>query len=114
MVFKGLHQIINKQLYTEKNLIQFNDKWISLNHHGNFTSSEKDDCLNKINSSILEAHQQLQKTKTIFITLGSAWVYEYLNFGIVANCHKIPNKEFSKRLLNIDRSEEHTSELQSH
>jgi len=28
-------------------------------------------------------------------------VYEYENFGVVANCHKIPNKQFTKRLLSV-------------
>jgi hypothetical protein len=36
----------------------------------------------------------------LIITLGTAYVYEYKASGeIVANCHKIPAKEFEKRLL---------------
>lgn len=39
----------------------------------------------------------------LFITFGTAWVYRYLESdNIVANCHKLPQKEFSKELLNLD------------
>ena len=38
----------------------------------------------------------------IVLTFGSAWVYKHLATGkIVANCHKVPQKEFTKSLLSI-------------
>lgn len=100
-VINGLQRIINNQVYTEKEIFKFNDKWISFNHHGCFSSFDKTDCLKQINTSLAEAHQQLEKCTTIFVTFGSAWVYEYPDVGIVVNCHKIPNKEFKKRLLSV-------------
>lgn len=100
-VIKNLKRIINNEFYSAEELIEFNDKWVSFNHHGSFSSFNKDKCLEQINNSLSDAHQQLKQTKTIFITFGSAWVYEYPNVGIVANCHKIPNKQFNKRLLSV-------------
>ena len=100
-VRNGLKRIINNEQYTEANLTQFNDKWISFDHHGCFSSLTKDECLTQINGSLNKAHEQLKDSKTIFITFGSAWVYEYDNLGVVANCHKIPNNEFNKRLLSV-------------
>lgn len=48
------------------------------------------------------AHNALQRMDTLFITLGTAWVYELKDTGLlVANCHKIPATEFRKRLLSI-------------
>ena len=55
----------------------------------------------QINKSIESAHHHIKKSETIFITFGSAWVYEYEKIGVVANCHKIPNKQFTKRLLSV-------------
>lgn len=100
-VFNALQRIIDNQLYTENELLQINDKWISFNHHGNFSSDNKVECLNNINSSLNQAHQKLVTAKVVVITFGSAWVYEYASKGIVANCHKIPAKEFKKRLLTV-------------
>ena len=38
-----------------------------------------------------------------FLTLGTAWVYIYNSTDrIVANCHKLPQQHFSKRLLSME------------
>ncbi|WP_339700014.1 GSCFA domain-containing protein [uncultured Roseivirga sp.] len=45
----------------------------------------------------------LRKPTTIIITLGTAWVYEEKKTQmLVANCHKIPSKQFNKRLLSSE------------
>ncbi|WP_339607717.1 GSCFA domain-containing protein [uncultured Roseivirga sp.] len=45
----------------------------------------------------------LRKSTTIIITLGTAWVYEEKKTQmLVANCHKIPSKQFNKRLLSSE------------
>jgi GSCFA family protein len=100
-VINSLKRILNNEIYDEKELAEFSSKWISFNHHGKFSSIDKSECLDNINSSFNNAKQQLSDCKTIFITFGSAWVYEYPDVGIVANCHKIPNKQFTKRLLSV-------------
>jgi len=98
-VVNTLKRIFKNQLYTAKELVDHNGKWLSLDHHSRFSAIDKEECLSLINNSFVQTHEHLKKSKTIIITLGSAWVYEYENFGIVANCHKIPNKQFTKRLL---------------
>lgn len=100
-VVKSLKSVFEKKQYAENELTNYNEKWISFDHHGSFSSFDKEECLNQINQSIVESHQHVKKSKTIFITLGSAWVYEYEGFGVVSNCHKIPNKQFAKRLLSV-------------
>jgi hypothetical protein len=95
-VVNSLKSIFNKQFYTEKELKEHNQKWFSFEHHSSFSSFDKNECLTQINNSFTEANKHIKKTKTIFITFGSAWVYEFDTVGIVANCHKIPNKQFIK------------------
>ena len=34
---KALKRIVNKEYYTEKELMHFNEKWISLDHHGSYS-----------------------------------------------------------------------------
>lgn len=80
-----------------------NGLWHSWMHHGSFSKPEKTDCLNLINSSLQEAHTKLKNAKVLIITLGSAYVYQHKKDEvIVANCHKVPNKEFEKNRLSID------------
>tara|TARA_B100000809_G_scaffold266826_1_gene331956 strand:- start:820 stop:1785 length:966 start_codon:yes stop_codon:yes gene_type:complete len=100
-VINALKSVFDQKEYLQENLSVHNEKWISFQHHGSFSSFDKAECLTQINQSIESAHQHIKKSKTIFITFGSAWVYEYENFGVVANCHKIPNKQFIKRLLSV-------------
>ena len=50
----------------------------------------------------LGSQKALQQMDTLFITLGSAWAYELNSTGLlVANCHKLPASNFTKRLLEI-------------
>jgi len=100
-VINSLKRIINNEAYIADELIEYNEKWMSLAHHSSFDSFEKEACLTQINNALEISYKHIKKSKTIFITFGSAWVYEYVNFGIVANCHKIPNKQFTKRLLSV-------------
>jgi hypothetical protein len=107
-----LKRIIKNESYTASELHQTNNKWVSFNHHGSFSAFDREECLEQINTSLSETHEQLKLTKTIFITFGSAWVYEYADTGIVANCHKIPNKQFNKRLLSVKEILSAFNELQ--
>jgi hypothetical protein len=108
----ALKRIIKNESYTASELHQTNNKWVSFNHHGSFSAFDREECLEQINTSLSETHEQLKLTKTIFITFGSAWVYEYADAGIVANCHKIPNKEFNKKLLSLKEILSAFNELQ--
>lgn len=49
-----------------------------------------------------ESKHALTQLNTLFITLGTSWVYELSDSGLlVANCHKLPAAHFTKRLLEI-------------
>ena len=49
-----------------------------------------------------EMIDQLKKADHLILTFGTAWVYRHLKSGsIVANCHKIPQANFSKECLNL-------------
>lgn len=47
--------------------------------------------------------EEIADAKLLFVTFGTAWVYENNESqSLVANCHKIPQNKFSKRLLTIE------------
>ncbi len=105
-VSKSLKNIINNKKYIEQDLILNNDTWVSLDHHGSFSNSDKNTCLNNINSAVAKSNEFLKKADTIFITLGTAWVFEHIELKkTVANCHKISAKKFKRRLLSIEEIE---------
>ncbi len=101
-----IDEIIENKIYEESDLFYHNELYGSWNHHTEFSDTSCKISLNKINEHIAKAHIFLKNTKTIIITLGSAFSYFHKeNQKFVANCHKVPQKEFEKKLI-------HASELQ--
>lgn len=101
-IAKSLQDVIEAREYLEKDLIFHQEVWKSLNHHSSYNHSDKSTCLSRINGEIQAAHQHVKEVKVLFITFGSAVGYEYkANQTIVANCNKIPQQDFSKKLIDI-------------
>lgn len=94
---KRLH---DSEFYHEDELIMFNDEYISLDHHSSFDTRFIHQTLEKINSKIVEGNHFIQDTNWVIITYGTSFIYEFEpKKKLVANCHKIPQKFFEKRLL---------------
>lgn len=74
----------------------------SFSHHTSFARSTEDEFLNVANASLKEASLWWKAATKVIITLGTAWIYEYLRSGeTVSNCLKIDAKEFSRRRLSV-------------
>jgi hypothetical protein len=102
-IVTALYDYCNKNVYSDHELFYYNNWWNSWNHHSRFSNTDKNECLKIINSEIEKAHHHLKKSKFLFITLGSAFVYRKKSSNqLVGNCHKVPNKEFEKELLSIN------------
>ncbi len=93
--------ISNKQ-YHAGNLFFYNELWTSWEHHSRFSHPNQDETLKMISKSQQQAHEFLKKANWIMFTLGSAFVYQLDNGEVVANCHKVPNDKFHKRLLQVE------------
>ncbi len=91
---------INLKKYTEKDIFQLNERWHCFDAHSDMSAVEKSELLNNLNSAITGTHKQLTEASHLIITLGTAWVYRFIETDtIVGNCHKIPQKKFLKELL---------------
>ena len=91
------------QNYTEQEIFYKNGQWMCFDVHSSLNDISKEILLQKLNDALLKTHQQINKASHIIITLGTAWVYRHSETNkIVANCHKVPQKEFSKELLSIN------------
>lgn len=94
---KRLH---DAEFYHEEELITFNDEFISLDHHTSFDRRYIHQTLAKINAELEAGNSFLQESEWVIITYGTSFIYEFLpKQKLVANCHKIPQKFFEKRLL---------------
>ena len=96
-VANGLRFLLQKKEFTKSDLILHNGLWHSFYHHSRFSSTEAESALTIINNRIKTSAEFLKKAGFLFITLGTAWVYEYKQTGqTVSNCHKIPEKEYRR------------------
>ena len=94
---------INLKKYQEKDLIFQNERWHCFDAHSSLSSSDKNKLLENLNAAISTTHKTLKEASHIIITLGTSWVYRFIeNDLVVANCHKIPQKKFLKELLTVD------------
>ena len=94
---------INEKEYISDDLVFQNESWHCFDAHSSLSSSNKNELLTSLNSAIKNTHQQLKEATHIIITLGTSWVYRFIETdAIVANCHKIPQKKFLKEILSVD------------
>lgn len=83
---------------TGEDLVFADGLWFSYAHHGSFSAVAKEDALRKMNESATCASEMLNSANVVIITFGTAWVYE-LDGKVVANCHKQPASQFTRRRL---------------
>ncbi len=96
--------------YSEEDLVFHNEKWHSFNHHSDFSNRNIEALLATLNLKVQETRKRIQESSHLIITLGTAWVYEEKKTNtIVANCHKIPQSNFNKRLLDFNEICEYLS-----
>jgi len=94
---------VQKHLYTEDDIFFANERWHCFDAHSELSHPSKEKLLEKLNGGLEKTNQQIHESTHILITLGTAWVYKSKTSKLtVANCHKAPQKEFSKELLSIN------------
>lgn len=99
----ALREISEGKIYTQDDLFFFRECWHSPMHHGDFSSPSKEEALKAINERIASAHEHIFQSDYLLLTFGTAWVYEQRETGrIVGNCHKQPEKCFTRRRLTVD------------
>jgi hypothetical protein len=70
--------------------------------HSSINAIHKKDFLVLINKKLAELKVYLLNSTHIVLTYGSGWVYRFIKSQkLVANCFKIPQKEFKKELLSV-------------
>lgn len=98
-----LEKSVKGILFTEKDVFFHNELWHCFEVHSEFSTTDKNELLQRLNQILSETQKALERSTHIIITLGTSWIYRYNQTDkIVANCHKVLQKEFSKELLSPD------------
>mgnify|MGYP001269699183 CR=1 FL=1 len=94
---------VNGKTFTEGDIFFHNERWHCFDAHSDLSHPDKDVLLQNLNSAAALANAETKAASHLIITLGTAWVYRHNASGeLVANCHKVPQKEFTKELLSVD------------
>ena len=102
-IFSCIKRCINGNSLLQEELIQSGNLWTHPDFHGSFNNISPNQVSNTIDKSISEAHGFIKSVDYVFITLGTAYVYNFLKTGkLVNNCHKLPADMFERKLQNVE------------
>lgn len=93
-------KVVSGQEFLENHMVLSSDQWQCLDAHSDLGRSSKGETLEAIENATGKALECIDRLTHVVITLGTAWAYEYKTTNrIVANCHKLPQNNFNKVLL---------------
>lgn len=93
-------QLLNGDMRIE--LVEHDGLFHSMSHHGSFSGTDSEQVLRRCLESQAQLHMSLEQADVVFVTFGTAYVY-YRNNQVVANCHKLPEREFTRERLTVEQ-----------
>lgn len=77
--------------------------WYHHGYHSKVNASSIEALSQKITGLNAQLQTTLNQANVMLLTFGSAWVYKHNQTNsIVSNCHKVPQDQFSKKLLDFE------------
>lgn len=103
---KLIRRVVENKKFTENDIFFHNELWHCYEVHSELSNPDKGLFLSHLNSILESTHRHIAALTHCIITLGTSWVYSNIEtHEIVANCHKVPQKQFTKELLSIEQTE---------
>lgn len=97
-----LLRAVEGQKYHSGEIFERQGIWYCFDAHSQVRALEGEALLTLLNQQLTETKTTLERASHLILTLGTAWVYDHRSSGrTVANCHKMPQGEFTKRLLSV-------------
>jgi len=99
-IFQNLENCLVETLDKEE-VLESRNIFFHYQFHSQIHAHSKNVLLEKVEAIQNETKARIHETNFLFLTLGTSYVY-FLNGKSVANCHKMPLKNFTKRFLTIE------------
>lgn len=96
---KIIRRVISKDYFSDKDIFFHNERWHCFEIHSELSHSDKEYFLTHLNEILDSFFEEISTATHFIITLGTSWVYKTNESKVVANCHKVPQNQFSKLLL---------------
>ena len=87
-------------------------QYCTFSHNTTFWNTSEGALLEQANESLEVAHEHLQKSQWVIISLGTSWVFRHKEtHQVVSNCHKLPARQFDREFLTTQQSVDCLSEM---
>ncbi|MDR1380641.1 MAG: GSCFA domain-containing protein [Tannerella sp.] len=111
-VASACRRMLNPVPFTEDDLFFHNGLYHSFAHHGRFSDVSAGKCLSGINGALEHAAMHLRLSSRLTVTFGTAYAYRHKSGAFaVANCHKLPETDFVRERLTVNRIADEWSAL---
>lgn len=87
-----------------------NGLWCSFDHHGIFDGKDPEAVMQTLVYNEELARKAYAEADHVIVTFGTSWVFERQG-RVVANCHKFPAAEFTRRRMTVEEIVELWSEI---
>ncbi len=111
-ILNVVEKAVNNQEFILDDVFQHHQKWHSFFSHSRLSRNSSAEILAILNSAKSELQQAITESSHIVITLGTSFIYrEKFSGHGVANCHKLPQDQFEKKLSAIEELKQILSQL---
>ncbi|NDP27338.1 MAG: GSCFA domain-containing protein [Flavobacterium sp.] len=94
---------VSQKQFTEEDVFFHNERWHCFDAHSDLSDANKESLIANLTSIVKSTKLELQEATHIIITYGTSWIYRNITTNkIVANCHKVSQKQFSKEILSVE------------
>ena len=101
-VLDAVDRIVQCRHFRAEDFFESDGRYLSLALHSDHSYPDLATALREVNALLDRLHAQVPQWTHVFLTFGTAQVYRYRPTGeICANCHKIPQREFSKERMSV-------------
>ncbi|WP_297333482.1 GSCFA domain-containing protein [Flavobacterium sp.] len=104
---KAIGFALNNKTFSEADIFFHNERWQCYDAHSDLSHNDPAALTERLNKANALLRENLLNASHIIITLGTAWVYQLNATGeTVANCHKVPQQQFTKHLMSVNDSKQ--------
>lgn len=101
-ISRNLKKVISQENYSFDEIRQNRTSYFHFDHHSSFSSESAEQVLKNIRENLDQTREFVKNLDILILTPGSSYVYEWVETGeAVANCHKLPENHFSRRVLSV-------------
>lgn len=105
-IAKLIEFAVENKTFTNEDVFLHNEVWSCFDAHSDLNELEQE-YVDSLNAKMQQFRNRLEEASHFILTLGTAWVYKHIERNAyVANCHKVPQKQFTKELLSVAQCED--------